>query len=243
MNLTFNGHTHVAGLQGYTYDLTHEWNNVGQRVGLKHRVVINGVVQVPNDTADADQAAVMKALVDELNAAYSVATGDFTVTFPDGTTAFQLRSADMLYGLRVVRGPSYPEPNGIEWVRRRTFTIELEGEQDLPIEGGDGSSDISFMESFTFEGNGGPRKSMMVPMEGDPIEILTTQRTPFRVVQEGRRARRRGKAIEPPPRWPDKEIGELRRVTPIIPQANAGTQQISEIAWSYTFQSPYPFSR
>jgi hypothetical protein len=205
-------------------------------------VTINGVVQVPNDTAEANQYSVLAGLVAEMENAYAIDGRDFTVTLPDGTVALRLRSVDMIGGLRVVKEPSYPVGTGIEWVRMRTFTVTIEAEEFVEI-GGGGSADVSFSESVTFEGNGGPDVVIMVPIEGDPVEIQTSQRTMCRAIQTGRAARRRGAAVAPPPLWPDKEIGKLRQITPVTPQTVSGGQRLSEISWSYTFQSPFPFNQ
>lgn len=240
---TYGSYTHAAGLAGYTHEREPSWNDAWQRESRKHRVTINGVVQVPNDTADADQYRVLAGLVAEMEAAYSVDGRDFTVTLPDGTVALRLRSADMIGGLRVTKEPSYPVGTGIEWVRMRTFTVVIESEEFVEIGGGSGSADVSFSESVRFQGNGARDVVIMVPMEGDPEEIEVSQRTMCMAFQEGRAARRRGAAVAPPPLWPAQEIGKLRQITPVSPQAVSGGQRLSEISWSYTFQSPFPFNQ
>jgi hypothetical protein len=242
MYITYGSYTHGVGLAGYTHEREPSWNDAWQRESRKHRVTINGVVQVPNDTPEANQYTVLTALIAELENAYAVDGRDFTITLPDNTVAMRLRSADMIGGLRVTKEPSYPVGTGIEWVRMRTFTVVIEAEEFIPIENG-GSADVSFTETVTFEGTGGPDVVILTPMEGDPVEIQVSQRTMCRAVQSGRAARRRGAAIAPPPLWPDKEIGKMRQISPVTPQTVSGGQRLSEISWSYTFQSPFPFSQ
>lgn len=242
MLITYRGHTLPQGTSSYRYSRAPKWNDAGQRESRMHKVVIDGSLHVPPGTSDDDAPGLLLQMRDDLEAAYSVDGGDFRVTYPNGRELLSLRSADMIGGIRATVEPSYEQPDGVEWVRRFRFSITLEGEQFLPIEVG-GSADVSFTESVTFEGTGGPRRVLIETMAGEPVEQIVNARTICRAVQEGRASRRRGEAFPPPPLWPECEKHDMRRITRVTPtQTTGGEQRLSEVAWSYTFESATPFT-
>jgi hypothetical protein len=239
MYIRYRNYTFTVGLQTYKHRRTPTFNEFYQREARSVSVIIEGELRCPNTTAEGDEPATLIAQIQALEAAFSVDEGDFEVTYPTGERLLFLQSADFVGGLRVVGEPSYEDNQPGELVRRRTFKIELAGEQLISQQqdgGGGGAVSVSYNESITLEGTGGKRFVVVETMEGDPIVQVVNQKTMCRCIQEGRAVQRYVKPAAPKPLYPDREQESLRRVTRSIP-----SRDTYEIAWQYVFESPTKF--
>jgi hypothetical protein len=221
--IRYGSYAFTVGTTTYTHTIEPQFNEEQQRTMTVVRIALDGEHQ--------GSAATLRTLIQQMERAFSVDGGDFTVTAPDGTEVARVNSADTITGLRV-KILAYPDGKAIEWVGRRTFHIELEGEIAVSSPGGFvGSS--SFSQTITYEGTGGPRTVIVETMFGDPIEQQTNARTKCRCIQEGRAADRNRPLSPPPPLYPDREKVDLRRVS--APSTEG------EITWQYVFESIRPF--
>lgn len=224
MIIRYGGYAFTVGTTSYTHTIEPQFNEEQQRTQVVVRIVLDGEHQ--------GNAATLNTLIRQMEQAFSADGQDFTVTAPDGTEVCRVNSADTVTGLRV-KILAYPEGKNIEWVGRRTFHIELEGEIPVAGLGGLPGGESSFYQSITYEGTGGPRTVIVETMFGDPIEQQVNVRTKCRCIQEGRAANRVRPPIPPPPLYPDREKQDLRRVS--APDSNG------EISWQYVFESIRPF--
>lgn len=224
MIIRYGSYAFTTGTTSYTQSIEPQFNEEQQRTQTLIRIALDGEHQ--------GTAATLRTLIQQMERAFSVDGQDFTVTAPDGTEVCRINSADTVTGLRV-KILAYPEGKNIEWVGRRTFHIELEGEIPVPGLDGPAGGASSFSQTISYEGTGGPRTVIVETMNGDPIEQQTNARTKCRCIQEGRAANRNRPLSPPPPLYPDREKVDLRRVS--TPDTNG------EITWSYTFESIRPF--
>jgi hypothetical protein len=239
MYIRYRNYTFTVGLQTYKHRRTPTFNEFYQRESRSVSVIIEGELRCPQGTAEGDEPATLISQIQALENAFAVDEGDFEVTYPTGERLLFLSSADFVGGLRVVGEPSYEDNQPGELVRRRTFKIELAGEQligNTDGGGGGGAVVVSYAESLNYEGNGGKRFVVIETSEGPPIVQTVNQRTMCRCIQEGRTVQRYTKPTAPAPLYPDREQGSMRRITPSIP-----SRDTYEIAWSYVFESPTPF--
>lgn len=224
MIIRYGSYPFTVGTTSYTHTIEPQFNENLQRTQTLIRIALDGEHQ--------GTAATLRTLIQQMERAFSADGGDFTVTAPDGTEVCRVNSADTISGLRV-KILAYPEGKNIEWVGRRTFHIELEGEIAVPGLGGLSGGASSFSQTITYEGTGGPRTTIVETMFGDPIEQQTNARTKCRCIQEGRAADRNRPLSPPPPLYPDREKVDLRRIS--TPSTDG------EITWQYVFESIRPF--
>jgi hypothetical protein len=238
MYIRYRNYTFTVGLQTYKHRRTPTFNEFYQRESRSVSVIIEGELRCPNTTAEGDEPATLIAQIQALEAAFSVDEGDFEVTYPTGERLLFLQSADFVGGLRVVGEPSYEDNQPGELVRRRTFKIELAGEQLIvgPDGGGGGAVVVSYAEMLSYEGTGGQRFVVIETMEGSPIVQVVNQKTMCRCIQEGRSVQRYVEPTAPKPLYPDREQQSQRRIARSVP-----SRDTYEIAWSYTFESPTKF--
>ncbi|HSG69753.1 MAG TPA: hypothetical protein VLA12_05030, partial [Planctomycetaceae bacterium] len=102
------------------------------------------------------------------------------------------------------------------------------------------SADLSFSDSFTVTGNGGPKIVILETAFSSPIVQVTRQRTAVRAVQAGR-----ARAIGAIPAGPNIMFPSLlvnEAVQDSITASTEGGKAIYERTWSYPYQSAQYFS-
>ena len=240
MEIRYRNYTFQTAGAVFTVRRGIAFNEAYQRQTRTVQVELMGKLIVASNVSEADAPAALKALTTRIEEAFSVDGGDLTVTHPNGVVALSLKSANYIGGLRVTLEPSYLETGPGELIRQRSFEINVEGLQDVLAGaeiGGGNLGNLSFEETFSYEGTGGPRFVVIETMEGPPVEQQVNARTMCRCVQSGR-ARKRGSYPPPsPPLYPAKEQFSQRaieRSSSLIPDR--------ETSWRYVFESAVPFA-
>lgn len=196
----------------------------GVQSAIRERWSISGRLQ-------KDTQAELTTAIRALEAAYSTGNKDVGLHLSTGAaTAHGVLNRQTVRGTRVTQPPSFPEGAGAEYSTFRNYTIGLEWEIPDPT-----TSLLSWAESITFEGTGGPNWGFLIPLVGPPQQQMFSQASEVRAVQSGRAIGNGAYPTPPPPIWPAFELGPARRVAPSLPSFRSNEREIS---WSYTFLFP-----
>ena len=184
----------------------------------------------------ASDSTELLTLRDALEAAYDRDYEDVEWSYSDGTTAFELRNADTLEGIRVTEGPTYDGEQGAEWGVMLSYSITLEAEVPYQVSGGATAAPVEFEESIQFSG-GGPIRVVLDCLDDLPEEQLVQRHSAYRATQSGSLVSRSNRNPQPPaPLWPDKleRAPTISRVSPRKRGRYYGLQ------WQYVFASATP---
>lgn len=226
MIIRYGAYAFPIGTVKYKDRIENAFNDQMQRTVTTRRVTIDGSVQ--------GNAKALAAEIAAMERAFSIDGKDFSVTSPDGVPCCLVRSKDTVYGLRVTF-IEYPIGEGIEWVGRRTFQMEIVGEIQVTegiddVSGGGGGE---YSQTVSYEGTGGPRKMVIECMNSAPVVQIVNSYTKCRCTQQGRSVNKAGGGRAPGPLYPDKEMVDLRSIS--------FTEATGEVTWNYVFESPSSF--
>jgi hypothetical protein len=155
-----------------------------------------------------------------------------------GMTAHALISGDSFDGVRVTQAPSFPDGDGAEYSRWRSYTAQLQAE--FPLAGVNPTL-LEFRETLTFNGGGFPIKRAVTPPAGEVIIVTVSERSPYFATQSGRLLATIQDHPVPQPIWPDQMTGE-GGTTKASPEVS-GVRAVSfERTWSYEFVSDKPLT-
>ena len=178
----------------------------------------------------------LKSQIDELETAYSTNGKNAALLHDDGSTSsHSLNNSRSIGGVRVV-GLSYATGGPGEYATQRTFTIELEA--DFLATNADNT--VSFQDTVSMQGTGGPRKIVIATISGAVVEQTIAQRTPVRATQSGQAVGFNGYPQPAPPFSPANEVVERREITRTNPERRSRSFVNYTTAWSYSFISTVP---
>lgn len=186
----------------------------------------------------ASQAA-LSAAEAELRAALAYQYEDFRFLSDAGAAvAVSLPNATSLSGVRVVDGPNFTGATGAEYATLRQFDFELEAEYVVP---GAERAVVSFTESISVTGNGGPVRRIRVPVNS-PVLVRqqVSPRSVVRATQTGRAVGHLHRPSAPPPLWPAYLLNEQ------VSHQLAGGEPLGRAfvnfgrTWSYAFEADVP---
>lgn len=189
------------------------------------------------------QAAITTALA-QLESYYNRDGGDAILYLPDGTTSYHaLRSRDTLGGVRS-GFVFYPDGDGVEYVNGRRWSLELSADYGPNGLGSGDNSLLSFNETVTITGNGGPEFVVRTTRNTKPIKQVVSQSTPYSATQSGTAVGYGAYPQVPPPIWPEALINPSSAITKTSPQqqgSGSGAFLSSyQLSWNYQFVSPTP---
>jgi hypothetical protein len=197
-----------------------------------------GQMNVAGYLAGADTTAVNAACV-AMEAALEVPYRDLVVyTDAGAATHLALYNNNSTTGV-VIDGPRYPRGKGVELVTLRYF--EFTGRAEYPIGTGRGVL-MSFQETVTFQGTGGPKFILKDSLTGLPQRQVIQQRTRVSATQQGQAEGYLDYPTEPPPLWPAAEHVELRRVSRQGGTFHGKTWQGFTVSWHYQFEAAAPLA-
>ena len=184
------------------------------------------------------QAAISGAIA-SLTAAYAVDGQDLVFLFDDGVTptAHQLISANCNGGTRVTRPPSFPDTyksGEYQPGYGRSYTFEVEGETPLTS----GNVLLTFTESVSFKGNGGPIIVYQPVAQGQWIPQQTSEMSLFCATQSGSAVGLYQYPDIPAPIWPDALINQ--EIDAGLDSPRKWSRLEWPVKWSYTYQSNGP---
>jgi hypothetical protein len=137
-------------------------------------------------------------------------------------------------GVRLVSGPDFGEAKGGEFVNRRTASFSMEAEYILK---GTENAVISWQESVTIVGNGGPDRFWRFPLNANPIR---QQKTPYSLItatQQGQATGHTRRPTRPLPMWPDFLVNPSDTTGGGTPEPKGLAFLNWPIQWAYQFQS------
>jgi hypothetical protein len=151
-------------------------------------------------------------------------------------TSSRLVNADSISGVMVVDGPTFRDGQGPEFVTLRTGRFTAVAEY---VFRGAETALVSFTESISVQGNGGPVRNWRLPVNARPIRQEVTPYSIIRYTQQGAAV---GHLIpparQPPYIDPDLLVNEQDAVSRDVGQP-LGKAWINPVTrWTYVFESP-----
>lgn len=224
MQLKYGSYSHDSNAAAIAISKDVVMGEGGIPQSIRERWDVTGEVSGANESA-------VKTAINALVDAYSVHGKDLALYHSGGTiSAHAMLSSETIWGTKVVKMPSFPKGDGSEYVTSRSFSLAVEGEYPAGY-----SSILSFRESLSWQGNGGPIWNYIVPLAGPPIHQVLTESSVVTITQEGYAV---GDLAYPSPQWPiwpEQELGAQRRIRYEVPSINSRERRVS---WSYTFLAP-----
>lgn len=206
-------------------------------------------VSIKGMMSGADAQALSTSML-AMEAAYSATTGDFAVL--DNSSAevaiFKIQGSKTIGGIRMTRF-NYALSNPAELSTFVNYEIELEAEfGGIGIIGGGSagqSTVLTWSETLSVRGNGGPRFVLRENRNGPPQKQIVSQRTPVFATQRGEAVGLYGYPTPSQPIWPQHLSGpdiDVQKTSASSVGGQGFSQQRREyrIAWSYQFQLPGP---
>lgn len=226
MFLRYGNYQHDAGECVLTIFQEAILSERGTQTAIRETWEINGRIHA------TDQAAVSAAQA-TLIAAYAVNGQDAGFYLDDGSpTNHVLVNANSLYGIKVIKPPSFPKGDGGEFSTYRNYQIVLMAE--FPYYGDGASVLLNYAESISFQGVGGPVWHYLETLNGPPQAQTIRQMSVMRAVQSGFAEALGTYPGFPGPIWPELEHQEQRTITYELPNDKYNKRVVR---WSYHFSS------
>jgi hypothetical protein len=226
---------HPAGEALVRFNIEPVYDTRGGLQMLRKRFAVSGELI-------AEGQAAIKTAIAGIEAAYlSGRTNQDAGLYHDNGTvsAHFLKASTSMGGVRITKF-DYPNGEGAEYATYRTYEIELEAEYESRGGGYDGL--VSWSESLSITGTGGPRRVVLTTALGPPVTQVVAQRTPIRARQTGSAVGFRAYPTPPPPLWPNVELVEEREISRTTPTKQNGAIVNYGISWSYSFISATPLT-
>jgi len=136
-------------------------------------------------TTAAQRQASLTAKEMALRSALSVPLQDFRVLLDDGSqSSIRLLNAGSLRGVHVT-SVNAPVGTGPQFDSFRTVTFTARASYPILGVGGQQIDLLSFTETLSFQGNGGPRTRMREVIDGPPVKQIVVPQTVCRATQSG----------------------------------------------------------
>ena len=187
------------------------------------RWAIQGQLQAASATA-------LTTAMAALTIAYN-GTLDRVELYEDGGTLTHhaLYASLTIDGIRVIRPPSFPQGGRDQYVIVRDYTIELEAE----VPNTAASNIISFQESVSRTGGGGPRIVAIETRDSEVRMQQVSKKTPVFIVQSGRAVGRFFRPSAPAPLLPLYENSPEQRITHVSPRRRGRAEENYTTEWEY----------
>jgi hypothetical protein len=182
---------------------------------------------------DGSGQAALSAAELKFRANLAVPYQDFKFYCDDGSlSSMSLASAATMTGLKVTN-ISFEEAQGGEFVNRRTAKFTVEGEY-LIISAR--FAVISFQESLSIVGNGGPRRRWRFPMNAAAIRQVVSRGSLVRATQSGKMVGHTTRPVRPRPIFPLYVVNEAD-TSGFESAKQIGRALIDwPVSWTYTFE-------
>lgn len=191
----------------------------------------------------ADQTALTTAIL-ALQTAYGTHGKDLIFYQNDGNpSAHRIYSANTLGGTRVIQQPSFSHDDPGTYTTYVGYAVAVQAELPTNIVGG---NLLSYEETLTFTGTGGPRYETIELRTGSPQRQRVTERTKCKATQSGRMVGLNGYFPKPPPIWPqyldEPEVRVELGSPKTMGRGSSRVQTEFVTTWSYSFTSPIPLA-
>lgn len=188
---------------------------------------------------EADGQSALSTAEAALKAALLIQYQDLKIlTDASATTTTSLLNSESISGVRVVDGPHFTGTDGAEYATLRRFAFDVEAEYLIS---GTQNAVLSWTESVSIVGTGGPVKRFRVPVNGRPVRQVISPYSIVRATQSGQAIGHTSYPTPPPPLWPSYELLEQRQ-----PGNRQNPQRLGRgfanypISWSYSFEADVP---
>jgi hypothetical protein len=231
MQLKYGNHTHDAGEAEVMISREGLVSEMGRMFAIRERWEVQGRL---HEASSADLSTAIDALI----TAYSYQGQDIELT----QSEHAMRSGDTLNGTRVVSPPHFPQGRGGEYSTYRNYNLAVEGE--FAYVGN--SILLSWTESLTFTGTGGPVWGFLECLNGPPQQQMFMQQSVVHATQRGSAvcvpdSLHRNEYgffwVPPEPIWPQWEHRDKKTITYELP-ADLYGKRITN--WSYEFSANVP---
>lgn len=174
MKFKYGSYIHAANQVAITATQEIVRNEAGEPIINRHVWTLIGDLS-------ANGASDITSEVVDLETAYGQQVNSAGLYHDDGTTRTHLYwdASRTIGGIRPTL-LQFPRGDGMEYVNVRTFMIMLEAEFPAVND-----SLVSFQESLTYQGMGGPRLAIHELRNGPPRIYMVSNRTPIVLVQQG----------------------------------------------------------
>ena len=223
MQFSYGSHSHATDeidLTSFAKRIT--YSQRGLPLSVRHTMTVEGVVLPSGGTEAATSSAVAT-----IENAYGFNGRDAILRHSDGTvSAHSMLNRNFRGGTRVLE-ISFPAATGLAYSVGRRFKVTIEGEQDI-------SSDpyVSFKETVTRLGDGGPRLAAVEVANGPPQLQTTAQQTIVKITQTGTQVTRNSRRDPPPPLLRNKTS---ERITKDSPRRQGQDLVDYPTSWAYEF--------
>lgn len=144
-----------------------------------------------------------------------------------------LLSRSSVTGARLTSGPNFSEAQGSEFVNRRTCEFEMSAE--YVIRGAENAV-VSWTETVSIQGNGGPNRVWRFPLNARPIRQVVTPYSLVRATQTGSAVGHLGYPTRPLPIWPQYLVNPAEAFSPGTPESRGKGFVNYPLSWSYQFE-------
>jgi hypothetical protein len=151
-------------------------NDRGRTQSRVWRLAVSGEIVAVGQSA-------INARIAEIKNAYALEGGTAVLLKDDGSESeYRLSSSGSISGVRIVDGPNFTMEEGkAHWATGLPFNVTFEAEYFVS----DGDPLISYQETITKIGNGGPRVVWVELDNGPPVSQIVSTHTPVIVIQAG----------------------------------------------------------
>lgn len=232
MYVKYGNYQHVDNEAAISMSASSEFTDRGVLKSSKATCQITGVIiGTSQDDLRTKASAMMQA--------YQIQNQFLGWYHDDGTLShIYLDPAQALGGVKVTRPVSFTNARGrAEYATGRSFEITVEADYPALYNGL-----LSFQETISFQGNGGPRHVFFELMQGDPVRQQVAAKTLYRATQSGNAVGQLGYPTPPAPLWPSYMLNPDSGVTYIGGNFTGSTYVGFGISWNYQFVSDVPFS-
>jgi len=155
-------------------------------------------------------------------------------------SSLALVSNQSLSGVVVVSGPDFYKPDGPEFVTTRHFRFSAEA---VFLSPGGAAALVSWTQTVSVQGNGGPVRAWRVPINADPIRQVVTPRSIIRYTQQGSATGHTAEPRVPPPVFGRAYLmNESEAVQKVTPRPVGRNWVNYTVSWNYVFESDRPLT-
>lgn len=232
MQLTLGGYKFPVNGCEVTGRVGYERSDSGRPLRYTQYLDVNG-------TLFGSGQADMTRLEDELRDALRRPYRDLVLKRDDGgNSALRLINAESLSGVVATSGPDFFEAQGSEYVTTRRFRFTAEATYLMP---GTQTALVSWTQTVSVVGNGGPVRSWRVPVNADPIRQTLTKASVIRYTQSGAAVGNFAPPIPPPPVFGRAYlVNEQEAVTRTVGRPLGKYWIEPSVQWNYVFETSKP---
>jgi|GEM_PF-3398896 len=239
-------YTHAMHEARFRWRVTPKYADNNLLIGTTYVASIGGML-TGTDAAD------LSSKFNALQAAYAKTTGNFVLLDNSGNeTTFKIDGSKTIGGIRCTRCECPLESPG-DMTTYLFYEIDIQADSGgINLIGGAGGTGdtpqnaiVTWTESITVRGTGGPRFVMRENRNGKPQKQIVSQFTPVTASQRGEAVGLYNYPTPSAPFWPQHNLASEQEVTRTSSNMNGSNSQQSRefrLSWSYQFWAAGPLT-